>query len=890
MITATGAPPANGAGWNDTGVTVSFDCTDDRSGIRTCPPSVNVTTETAGQVVSGTAVDRAGNSASTTLTVRIDQTAPSVSAAANPSPNADGWNNGDITVTFSCQDALSGVADCPSPVTVTEETSGRIVGGTATDRAGNTATAQAAVKLDRTGPQVTITSPADGSTAEGSPVTVTGTVTDSFSGVAAVNCNGTPATLSGSSFTCAVVVGDGGNTTIVVDARDRAANTASAQVTVNRFTAPIGVMINSPPSLTVFATGPVTVSGLVDREGTSVVVNGVAASVMGLEFQAIGVALREGHNVLTATATGVGGSVGTGSVTVTMDSTPPTVRIDSPTEGAVLTAAQVTVTGMINDIVSGTVNGDEATVIVNGVAATIANRSFVAADVLLARGLNTLTAVARDRAGNESRTQIPVTFQDVAGQQRIEILAGDNQSGVIGTTLPVPLLVGLTDAFGRPIAERPVTFTVARTDGIVKGFPDEGRTVTVVTDDRGQASVLFQLGTRTGAGNNQVAVTSPGFVGEVMFSATSTVGPPVRINADAVMGESFRGAAGAALPEPFVAIVLDAGGNPVAGVPVTFTVTQGSGHLGGDLPSVTRNTNSDGKADATLTLGLDPGINNNVVMASFEDLSERPVVFTATGLGTGPVAQTRMSGVVVDNTDVPIPNARARISGTSLEAFSNEHGQFTIAGVPVGTVLLEVDGGTSTRPETFPMLAFHITTVAGQDNTVGMPIYLPPLDTPSSRVVGGSAAVDLNMAGVPGVVFTVAPNSATFKDGSRIGQAILSQVHADKVPMPPPFGTAPRIVWTLQPPGARFDPPIRVQLPNTDSMPPGQVDRAVPVRSRHRAVRVGGGGARHARWLDHRLRSRFRGHQVRLGRRAPAAAAEEAMRRQLRRQEPVHDR
>src|SRR6185295_4522003 len=36
-------------------------------------------------------------------------------------------------------------------------------------------------------------------------------------------------------------------------------------------------------------------------------------------------------------------------------------------------------------------------------------------------------------------------------------------------------------------------------------------------------------------------------------------------------------------------------------------------------------------------------------------------------------------------------------------------------------------------------------------------------------------------------------------------------------------GTAPRVMWTLQPPGARFNPPIKVQLPNVDNMPPGQV-------------------------------------------------------------------
>ena len=82
---------------------------------------------------------------------------------------------------------------------------------------------------------------------------------------------------------------------------------------------------------------------------------------------ATGVPLREGNNILTATATGVAGNVGTGSVTVILDTTPPTVRINSPADEAVVTSAAVTVTGIINDAVSGTVNGKQASVTVNGV-------------------------------------------------------------------------------------------------------------------------------------------------------------------------------------------------------------------------------------------------------------------------------------------------------------------------------------------------------------------------------------------------------------------------------------------------------------------------------------------------------------------------------------------
>ncbi len=72
----------------------------------------------------------------------------------------------DVTVTFTCADALSGIADCTSPQTVDEEGQSQSVTGTALDNAGNTATDPATVSLDETQP--TISAVADGSpTADG---------------------------------------------------------------------------------------------------------------------------------------------------------------------------------------------------------------------------------------------------------------------------------------------------------------------------------------------------------------------------------------------------------------------------------------------------------------------------------------------------------------------------------------------------------------------------------------------------------------------------------------------------------------------------------------------------------------------------------------------------
>src|SRR5207302_6033061 len=67
------------------------------------------------------------------------------------------------------------------------------------------------------------------------------------------------------------------------------------------------------------------------------------------------------------------------------------------------------------------------------------------------------------------------------------------------------------------------------------------------------------------------------------------------------------------------------------------------------------------------------------------------------------------------------------------------------------------------------------------------------------------------------------PSSVTFHDGSHVGRLTLSQVHADKIPMQLPNGGSSTLVETLQPAGVKFNPPIRVQLPNTDGLKPGTV-------------------------------------------------------------------
>jgi hypothetical protein len=153
-ISAAVSPVPNAAGWNNSNVTVSFTCSDSLSGVVNCPSPIAVTTEGANQAFSGSVTDVAGNSASTSVTVRLDKTPPAISAAVSPAPNAAGWNNSDVTVSFTCSDALSGVVNCPSPITVATEGANQAISGSVTDVAGNSASASVTVQLDKTPPTI----------------------------------------------------------------------------------------------------------------------------------------------------------------------------------------------------------------------------------------------------------------------------------------------------------------------------------------------------------------------------------------------------------------------------------------------------------------------------------------------------------------------------------------------------------------------------------------------------------------------------------------------------------------------------------------------------------------------------------------------------------------
>jgi protocatechuate 3,4-dioxygenase beta subunit len=92
-----------------------------------------------------TAVNSSGESAaSNTISVVADTTAPTITDTVAPIADSNGYNTGNVLVTFTCADNSggTGIASCTTPVTVPDEGVGQSVTGIATDNAGNTTTLQ----------------------------------------------------------------------------------------------------------------------------------------------------------------------------------------------------------------------------------------------------------------------------------------------------------------------------------------------------------------------------------------------------------------------------------------------------------------------------------------------------------------------------------------------------------------------------------------------------------------------------------------------------------------------------------------------------------------------------------------------------------------------------
>ena len=377
-INHTQAPPANGNGWNNTGVTVTFICADDLSGIASCTPPQTVSSEGRDQSVLGEAVDNAGNTATDPAAVSIDLTPPVITAAPGSAPNPAGWYKDDVTVSFGCNDALSGIDVCPAAV-ILGEGADQAASGTATDAAGNSATASVSgINVDKTAPLLNgaaLTTPNAAGWYQGD-VTVRWTCSDALSGIA------------GACPADSVITQEGADLEATASVADLAGNvsTASVSASIDRtppllsYSAHAGGQPYAPGTWTnqdvtvEFActdslsgvnslTGPVTLTG----EGANQSVHGACSdaagntsdlTVDGINIDKTAPVMANWPGAINAEAPGPDGVAVTYTEPTVTDNLDPVPTLTcSPASGSIFPVGQTTVVCTASDAASNTGSG-----------------------------------------------------------------------------------------------------------------------------------------------------------------------------------------------------------------------------------------------------------------------------------------------------------------------------------------------------------------------------------------------------------------------------------------------------------------------------------------------------------------------------------------------------
>jgi len=247
-VAAASLPAPDGQnGWYVSPVTVTAACSDVTSGLGSQGVSLDGTSWTSSLLLSsdGTftvqvhAQDNAGNTASSTKTIRIDRTAPVASLVLPPPDGKTGWYHAPVTITTQGTDATSGVASQSVSIDGSTWSSSAdlsadgiyTVQARVIDQAGNANTISQAVQIDQTPPALsspTLTGTTGAAGWYNSSVGLSASATDATSGLASLLYS-----VDGGAWQSSPPTLPDGRHTIQVQATDQAGNSASETQLVN---------------------------------------------------------------------------------------------------------------------------------------------------------------------------------------------------------------------------------------------------------------------------------------------------------------------------------------------------------------------------------------------------------------------------------------------------------------------------------------------------------------------------------------------------------------------------------------------------------------------------------------------------------------------------------
>ena len=390
-------------------------------------------------VITVTARDGAGNQASAALRVTFSTIPPSIVissptsgaaySTANSSLNISGSASGPAGVSqvaWNCDRCGTGVASGTTSWSVSGialQSGVNVITVTARDAAGNPSSATLTVNYDNVPPAIAIVSP----TARGAYFTnsatlvLAGTSSDSF-GVTQVTwqCDrcGSGTAVGTTNWSVSGITLQSGANAITVSASDAAGNKTSSSLTVTFDNVAPSIAIASPTAAASYLTskGTLNISGTSsDNMGVTQVAwscdrcgSGVASGTQ--SWSVAGIALQQGINVISVTASDAAGNRGSATLTVTYSSTPPTIAIAQPTTAGTYytSSASVNISGTSADNTGVLQVAWSCDRCGSGVAS--GTTSWSVSGILLQTGANAISIIATDSAGNQAIATLTVIY------------------------------------------------------------------------------------------------------------------------------------------------------------------------------------------------------------------------------------------------------------------------------------------------------------------------------------------------------------------------------------------------------------------------------------------------------------------------------------------------
>ena len=485
-------------------------------------------------------VQPASGPGSTSVSLLIDNTDPTVTHALSGTTGLAGWFVSEVVVVLNASDGGSGIGSLSlngspysSPVTITTQGASNLP-YIATDNAGNTsATGTAAFQIDSIPPATTLTSHASGDPVRGT-INLGGAVSDATSGVASVEISVTggaftPVTVTSGNWTHSIdttTLGDG-TVSVVVRGTDIAGNqqatsgpgSTSLSLLVDNTAPTINYSLNGTLGLAGWYVSDVVVTLAANDGGSGI----ESVTLDGAPYSSPVTVSTQGPTAWQYFATdNAGNGSATGNLSFQLDSIRPASTITSHTGGE-FESGLVTLSGAVSDAMSGVAGLD---VSVDGgatwSAASMASTvwSYELDTALLADGPVTVLTRAQDVAGNQQATSgggatavtievdntppigsltAPSAFCPVCGDTINITYSASDANGIVtwvlsdgaspldnGSGEPLPGATYLWDGVGVSIGDHTLTFTITDAAGNVTALT---AVVTLIYPDPPSATI-----------------------------------------------------------------------------------------------------------------------------------------------------------------------------------------------------------------------------------------------------------------------------------------------------------------------------------------------------------------------------------------------------------------